>query len=315
MGIFDFMQEEIAIDLGTANTLIIHNDKVVVDEPSIVAKDIRTGEVVAIGRAQQMHGKTHKKIETMRPLKDGVIADFQSSEQMIRGFIKMIPKRSLFSPSLKMVVCIPSGVTEVEKRAVIDSAEHAGAKDVWLIHEPMAAAIGIGIDVLEPNGNMVIDIGGGTTEIAVISLGGIVTDKSIRIAGDEFTDNIKNYMKTRHNIAVGDIMAEQIKINVGSALTELDDPPQNYPVHGRDLMSGIPKEIIVTYKEIAGALNNSIEQIEEAIMSALFQTPPALSADIYNTGLYLTGGGSMLRGLDKEYLKKQNYQCMLQKIH
>ena len=198
MGIFDFMQEEIAIDLGTANTLIIHNDKVVVDEPSIVAKDIRTGEVVAIGkRAQQMHGKTHKKIETMRPLKDGVIADFQSSEQMIRGFIKMIPKkRSLFSPSLKMVVCIPSGVTEVEKRAVIDSAEHAGAKDVWLIHEPMAAAIGIGIDVLEPNGNMVIDIGGGTTEIAVISLGGIVTDKSIRIAGDEFTDNIKNYMKT-----------------------------------------------------------------------------------------------------------------------
>ena len=300
------MQEEIAIDLGTANTLIIHNDKVVVDEPSIVAKDIRTGEVVAIGkRAQQMHGKTHKKIETMRPLKDGVIADFQSSEQMIRGFIKMIPKkRSLFSPSLKMVVCIPSGVTEVEKRAVIDSAEHAGAKDVWLIHEPMAAAIGIGIDVLEPNGNMVIDIGGGTTEIAVISLGGIVTDKSIRIAGDEFTDNIKNYMKTRHNIAVGDIMAEQIKINVGSALTELDDPPQNYPVHGRDLMSGIPKEIIVTYKEIAGALNNSIEQIEEAIMSSLFQTRPALSADIYITGLYLTGGGSMLRGLDKRISKK-----------
>ena len=300
------MQDEIAIDLGTANTLIIHNDKVVVDEPSIVAKDIRTGEVVAIGkRAQQMHGKTHKKIETTRPLKDGVIADFQSSEQMIRGFIKMIPrKRSIFSASLKMVVCIPSGVTEVEKRAVIDSAEHAGAKDVWLIHEPMAAAIGIGIDVLEPNGNMVIDIGGGTTEIAVISLGGIVTDKSIRVAGDEFTDNIKNYMKTRHNIAVGDIMAEQIKINVGSALEELDDPPPNYAVHGRDLMSGIPKEIIVTYKEIAKALNNSIEQIEEAIMSALFQTPPALSADIYNTGLYLTGGGSMLRGLDKRISRK-----------
>ena len=306
MGFFDFMQDEIAIDLGTANTLIIHNDKVVVDEPSIVAKDIRTGEVVAIGkRAQQMHGKTHKKIETTRPLKDGVIADFQSSEQMIRGFIKMIPrKRSIFSASLKMVVCIPSGVTEVEKRAVIDSAEHAGAKDVWLIHEPMAAAIGIGIDVLEPNGNMVIDIGGGTTEIAVISLGGIVTDKSIRVAGDEFTDNIKNYMKTRHNIAVGDIMAEQIKINVGSALEELDDPPPNYAVHGRDLMSGIPKEIIVTYKEIAKALNNSIEQIEEAIMSALFQTPPALSADIYNTGLYLTGGGSMLRGLDKRISRK-----------
>ena len=306
MGFFDFWTEEIAIDLGTSNTLIIHQDKVVVDEPSIVAKDIQTNEIVAIGtRAQQMHGKTHKKIETIRPLKDGVISDFQSSEQMIRGFIKMIPrKRTLFSPALKMVICIPSGVTEVEKRAVIDSAEHAGAKEVFLIHEPMAAAIGIGIDVLEPNGNMVIDIGGGTTEIAVISLGGIVTEKSIRIAGDEFTDNIKNYMKTRHNIAIGDTTAERIKINVGSALTELDEPPANYPVHGRDLMTGIPKEIVVTYKEIASAMNNSIEQIEEAVMSALFQTPPELSADIYNTGLYLTGGGSMLRGLDKRISQK-----------
>ena len=252
-----------------------------------------------------MQGKTHKKIETIRPLKDGVIADFQSSEQMLRGFIKMIQrKRSLFSPRVKMVICIPSGVTEVEKRAVIDSAEHAGANEVFLIHEPMAAAIGIGIDVLEPNGNMVIDIGGGTTEIAVISLGGIVTDKSIRIAGDEFTDNIKNYMKTRHNIAIGDSTAERIKINVGSALTELEEPPANYAVHGRDLMTGIPKEIVVTYKEIAGAMNNSIEQIEEAIMGALFQTPPELSADIYNTGLYLTGGGSMLRGLDKRISQK-----------
>ena len=306
MGIFDFMQEAIAIDLGTANTIIFHNDKVVVDEPSIVAKNIRTGEVVAIGKkAQRMHGKTHKEIETLRPLKDGVIADFQASEQMIRGFIKRLNfKGGIFSPALKMVVCIPSGVTEVEKRAVIDSAEHAGAKDVFLIHEPMAAAIGIGIDVLEPKGNMVIDIGGGTTEIAVISLGGIVCDKSIRVAGDEFTANIKTYMKTRHNIAIGDIMAENIKINCGAALTELEDPPPNYPVHGRDLMSGIPKEVIVTYKEIAGALNNSIEQIEEAIMSALFNTPPALSADIYNEGLYLTGGGSMLRGLDKRISKK-----------
>tara|TARA_B100001287_G_scaffold258915_1_gene245676 strand:+ start:1399 stop:2421 length:1023 start_codon:yes stop_codon:yes gene_type:complete len=306
MGIFDFMQEAIAIDLGTANTIIFHNDKVVVDEPSIVAKNIRTGEVVAIGKkAQRMHGKTHKEIETLRPLKDGVIADFQASEQMIRGFIKRLNfKGGIFSPALKMVVCIPSGVTEVEKRAVIDSAEHAGAKDVFLIHEPMAAAIGIGIDVLEPKGNMVIDIGGGTTEIAVISLGGIVCDKSIRVAGDEFTANIKTYMKTRHNIAIGDIMAENIKINCGAALTELEEPPPNYPVHGRDLMSGIPKEVIVTYKEIAGALNNSIEQIEEAIMSALFNTPPALSADIYNEGLYLTGGGSMLRGLDKRISKK-----------
>mgnify|MGYP001299436490 FL=1 len=306
MSFFDFMTEEIAIDLGTANTLIIHQDKVVVDEPSIVAKDIQTNEVVAIGtRAQQMQGKTHKKIETIRPLKDGVIADFQSSEQMIRGFIKMMPrKRSLITPTIRMVICIPSGVTEVEKRAVIDSAEHAGAKEVFLIHEPMAAAIGIGIDVLEPKGNMIIDIGGGTTEIAVISLGGIVTEKSIRIAGDEFTDNIKNYMKTRHNIAIGDTTSERIKLNVGAALTELEEPPANYPVHGRDLMTGIPKEIVVTYKEIASAMNNSIEQIEEAILGALFQTPPELSADIYNTGLYLTGGGSMLRGLDKRIAQK-----------
>ena len=295
------MVEEIAIDLGTANTLIIHNDKVVVDEPSIVAKNIITDEIIAIGKqAQRMHGKTHRNIETIRPLKDGVIADFQCAERMIRGFIEMINrKKSIIPVQLKMVICIPSGITEVEKRAVMDSAEHAGAKEVWLIHEPMAAAIGIGIDVLEPNGNMVIDIGGGTTEIAVISLGGIVTDKSIKVAGDEFTDNIKNYMKTRYNVAVGDNMSEKIKINVGAAMTELEDPPPNFAVHGRDLMNGIPKEVVVTYKEIANSLNNSIEQIESAIMNVLFNTPPALSADIYNTGLYLTGGGSMLRGLDK----------------
>ena len=306
MGFFDFMTESIAIDLGTANTLIIHNDKVVVDEPSIVAKDVKTDEVIAFGkRARQMHGRAHKGITTIRPLKDGVIADFHSAEQMIRGFIKMINrKKTLFPQALKMVICIPSGITEVEKRAVLDSAEHAGAKEVWLIHEPMAAAIGIGIDVMEPEGNMVIDIGGGTTEIAVISLGGIVTDKSIKIAGDEFTNNIKNYMKTRYNIAIGDNMAEKIKIEVGSAMTELDDPPANFAVHGRDLMNGIPKEVVVTYKEIANALNNSIEAIEAAIMNALFNTPPALSADIYNTGLYLTGGGGMLRGLDKRISQK-----------
>ena len=266
------MTESIAIDLGTANTLIIHNDKVVVDEPSIVAKEVKTDKVIAIGkRARQMHGKSHRGITTIRPLKDGVIADFQSAEQMIRGFIKLINRRkSIFPQAIKMVICIPSGITEVERRAVMDSAEHAGAKEVWLIHEPMAAAIGIGIDVMEPEGNMVIDIGGGTTEIAVISLGGIVTDKSVKVAGDEFTENIKNYMKTRYNVAVGDNMAEKIKINVGSAMTELDDPPPNFAVHGRDLMNGIPKEVIVTYKEIANALNNSIEQIEAAIMNTLF---------------------------------------------
>jgi len=307
MGLFDFLTQEIAIDLGTANTLIIMNDKVVVDEPSIVARDIQTGKIVAIGKvAQQMHGKTHKLIETIRPLKDGVIADFESAEQMIRGMIKMIPTRKrLISPSLRMVICIPSGITEVEKRAVRDSAEHAGAKEVYLIHEPMAAAIGIGIDVEEPMGNMIIDIGGGTSEIAVIALGGIVCDKSIRVAGDDFTADIEEYMRRQHNILVGERTAEQIKIEVGSALTDLGDKaPPAYAVRGRDLMTGIPKEILITYSEIAHALDKSISKVEEAILSALEMTPPELSADIYKTGIYLAGGGSMLRGLDKRISMK-----------
>ena len=301
MGLFDFFTQEIAIDLGTANTLIIHNDKVVVDEPSIVAVDRASGKVIAVGRkAQQMHGKTHENIKTIRPLKDGVIADFYAAEHMIREMIKMInPGRKLIQPSHKMVICIPSGITEVEKRAVHDSAEHAGAKEVYLIHEPMAAAIGIGIDVLEPMGNMIIDIGGGTSEIAVIALGGIVCDKSIRVAGDEFTSDIEDYMRRQHNILIGERSAERIKIEVGAAMTDLDDTPPDYAVHGRDLMTGIPKEILVTANEIAHALDKSIAKIEEAIMSALEMTPPELSADIFKTGIYLAGGGSMLRGLDK----------------
>ena len=296
-----FFTQEIAIDLGTANTLIIHNDKVVVDEPSIVAVDRSSGRTIAIGRAaQQMHGKTHENIKTVRPLRDGVIADFAAAEEMIKGMIKMInPGRKLFTPNLRMVICIPSGITEVEKRAVKDSAEHAGAKEVYLIHEPMAAAIGIGIDVEEPMGNMIIDIGGGTSEIAVIALGGIVCDKNIRVAGDEFTQDIEEYMRRQHNILVGERTAEQIKIEVGSAMTELDNAPPDYAVRGRDLMTGIPKEITVTYSEIAQALDKSISKIEEAILSALESTPPELSADIYKTGIYLAGGGALLRGLDK----------------
>ena len=301
MGLFDIFTQEIAIDLGTANTLIIHNDKVVVDEPSIVAMDRATGKVIAVGKqAMQMHGKTHENIKTIRPLKDGVIADFDAAEHMIRGMIKMInPGKRLFTPSLKMVICIPSGITEVEKRAVRDSAEHAGGKEVYLIHEPMAAAIGIGIDVEEPIGNMIIDIGGGTSEIAVIALGGIVCDKSIRIAGDEFTANIEEYMRRQHNILIGERSAERVKIEVGAALPEIDNPPPDYAVHGRDLMTGIPKEILVSYVEIAHALDKSISKIEEAILNALEMTPPELSADIYRTGIYLAGGGSLLRGLDK----------------
>ncbi|MFT7612821.1 MAG: rod shape-determining protein MreB [Parvicellaceae bacterium] len=306
MGLFDFFTQEIAIDLGTANTLIIHNDKVVVDEPSIVAIDRSTNKIIGIGRkAQQMHGKTHENIKTIRPLKDGVIADFQAAEHMIRGMIKMMkPGARFFNPTLRMVICIPSGITEVEKRAVRDSAEHAGGKEVYLIHEPMAAAIGIGIDVEEPMGNMVIDIGGGTSEIAVIALGGIVCDKSIRVAGDDFTSDIEEYMRRQHNILIGERTAEQIKIEVGAALTDLENPPEDYAVRGRDLMTGIPKEIYVSYKEISHALDKSISKIEEAILSALEMTPPELSADIYKTGIYLAGGGSMLRGLDKRISMK-----------
>ena len=301
MGMFDFFTQEIAIDLGTANTLVIHNDKVVVDEPSIVAIDRTSMKIIGIGRkAQQMHGKTHENIKTIRPLKDGVIADFQAAEHMIRGFIKMMkPNARFFNPTLRMVICIPSGITEVEKRAVRDSAEHAGGKEVYLIHEPMAAAIGIGIDVEEPMGNMVIDIGGGTSEIAVIALGGIVCDKSIRVAGDDFTSDIEEYMRRQHNILIGERTAEQIKIEVGAALSDLENPPEDYAVRGRDLMTGIPKEIFVSYVEISQALDKSISKIEKAILSALVLTPPELSADIYKTGIYLAGGGSMLRGLDK----------------
>ncbi len=301
MGMFSFLTKEIAIDLGTANTIIIYNDKVVVDEPSIVALERNTGKIIAIGkRAQMMHGKTHENIKTIRPLRDGVIADFQSAEFMIREMIKMIGIKSvLFPPSLKMVICIPSGITGVEERAVKDSAEQAGAKDIKLIHEPMAAAIGIGIDVLEPTGNMIIDIGGGTSEIAVIALGGIVNNTSIRIAGDDFNSDIEEYMRKEHNINIGERTAERIKIEVGAAIDELENPPDDYEVLGRDMLTGIPKGIKVNYKEIAQCLDKSISKIEAAVLNALENTPPELSADIFRTGIYLAGGGSMLRGLDK----------------
>ena len=307
MGFFDFMTEDIAIDLGTANTLIIHDGKVIVDAPSIVARDRSTGKIIATGKkASLMQGKTHENIKTIRPLKDGVIADFEASEQMIKEFVKNIPtiKKKFFTPSLRMVICIPSGITQVEKRAVIDSAEHMNAKEIYLIHEPMAAAIGIGIDIMQPKGNMIIDIGGGTTEIAVIALGGIVCDKSVKVAGDVFTGDIAYYMRTQHNLYVGERTAEKIKIQIGAATEDLETPPEDMLVQGRDLLSGKPKQVQVSYREIAKALDKSILRVEDAVMETLSQTPPELAADIYNTGIYLAGGGSMLRGLDKRLSRK-----------
>jgi len=307
MGFFDFLTEEIAIDLGTANTLIIHNDKVVVDSPSIVAMDRTNSKIIAVGQeANQMQGKTHENIKTIRPLKDGVIADFNASEQMISMFIRNIPslKKRFFTPSLRMVICIPSGITEVEMRAVRESAERVNGKEVYLIHEPMAAAIGIGIDIMQPKGNMIVDIGGGTTEIAVIALSGIVCDKSVKIAGDVFTDDIIYYMRTQHNLLIGDRTAERVKISIGSASEELENPPEDMSVQGRDLLTGKPKEIMISYREIHKALDKSIIRIEDSVMETLSQTPPELAADIYNTGVYLAGGGSMLRGLDKRLSQK-----------
>ncbi len=306
MGVFSLLSQEIAIDLGTANTIIIQNDKIVVDEPSIVAIDSSTGKLIAIGKkARQMQGKTHENIKTIRPLRDGVIADFNAAELMIREMIKMASRKNhLFTTSLKIVICIPSGSTEVEIRAVRDSAEHAGARDVYLIQEPMAASLGIGVDVQAPEGSMIIDIGGGTTEIAVISLGGIVTSKSIRTAGDDFTQEIQEYMRHQHNIKVGERTAEAIKINVGAAISDLKEPPEDFIVRGPHQMTALPVEIPVSHSEIAHCLDKSLVKIETAILNVLEDTPPELYSDIYSKGIFLAGGGALLRGLNTRLAAK-----------
>ncbi|HBX19383.1 MAG TPA: rod shape-determining protein [Porphyromonadaceae bacterium] len=307
MGLFSFTQE-LAMDLGTANSIIVNNvGKILLDEPSIVALDRKTEKMIALGeKARQMHGKTHENIRTVRPLIDGVIADFNAAEQMIRGMIKMANKNKggLFTPSLRIVICIPSGSTEVEIRAVRDSAEHAGGRDVYMIFEPMAAALGIGLDVEAPEGNMIVDIGGGTTEIAVISLGGIVTNKSLKIAGDDFTEDIQDYMGRQHNMKVGERTSELIKISVGSVLTELANPPEDFIVQGPNRMTSLPMDIPVSYQEIAHCLEKSLSKVDSAVVSALEQTPPELYADIVRNGIYLTGGGALLRGLDKRLTDK-----------
>ncbi len=308
---FSFLTQELAIDLGTANTVIFQNDKIVLDEPSIVAIDIVTGKPIALGqKAKTMQGKENSKIKTVRPLKDGVIADFDAAEMMIRGFIKQINStcKSLFQPNIKMVVGIPSGSTEVEKRAVRDSSEHAGGRDLYLIYEPMAAAVGIGLDVQAARGNMIVDIGGGTTEIAVISLGGIVVQDSIKVAGDVLTGDIMQFMRQQHNIKVGEGTAEQIKIRVGSVLTKLEEEPEPMKVNGPNLMTAHPVEATVTYQEIATCLDKSIARIETGILHVLEQTPPELYSDIVEGGIYLSGGGALLRGLAKRLSDKVNIQ-------
>ena len=304
------LTKEIAIDLGTANTIIYHNDKIVINEPSIVALDNRTEKLIAVGTdAHLMEGKSPTGISTVRPLRKGVIAYFNAAELMIRGLVKKASaKNNWFSPSLRMVVGIPSGSTEVEIRAVRDSSEHADGRDVYMIYEPMAAALGIGIDVEAPEGNMIVDIGGGTTEIAVISLGGIVSNKSIQIAGDDLTEDIQNHMRRAHNIKVGVRTAEQIKMNVGSALTELDNPPEDFVVHGPNVMTALPMEVLVTYQEISHCIEKTISKIEAAVLGALEQTPPELYADIVRNGIYLAGGGALLRGLDKRLTDKIGIQ-------
>jgi len=300
--VLNFFSNDIAIDLGTANTLIWAKGRgIVLDEPSVVAYDRATKKIVTVGKeAQAMIGRTHKGIETIRPLKDGVIADFEIAEGMLRMFIKKVTTN--WQPSRRIVVCVPSGITEVEKRAVRDSAEHAGGKEVYLIAEPMAAAIGIGLDVKAPVGNMIVDIGGGTTEIAVIALGGIVTDSSIRIAGDEMTDSIVQFFKRNHNILIGDRTAESIKCRVGTAMP-LEEEIE-VEVKGRDLVAGIPRIVHITSAEIREALSEPIMAIVDAVKLALEKTPPELSSDILDRGIMLTGGGALLRGLD-ERLKRE----------
>ncbi len=305
---FSFLTQELAIDLGTANTVILMDDKIVVDEPSIVAFDQGTGKPIAFGqKARLMHEKTHPNIKTVRPLRDGVIADFNAAEQMIRGFVKMINyKRTFFTPNIKMVVSIPSGSTEVEIRAVRDSSEHAGGRDIYMIYEPMAAAMGIGLNVEAPTGNMVVDIGGGTTEIAVISLGGMVTNQSIRVAGDGFTSEIQQYMRQQHNIKVGELTSEEIKIKIGAAIPDLEETPEPFIVRGPNLMTAHPVEVAVTSQEIAHCLDKSLAKIEAAILQVLELTPPELYQDIVEKGIFLTGGGALLKGLDKRLYEKIN---------
>lgn len=300
------MNHDLAIDLGTANFLILHKDTIVVDQPSVIAFDRNTNKMIAVGNeAMQMEGKTHHNIRTVRPLQGGVIADYNAAEQMIRGMMAMVGlRKSLFKPFIRMVICIPSGITEVEKRAVEDSAETLGARRLYLIQEPIAAAIGIGLSVDEPEGNMIVDIGGGTTEIALIASSGIVCNQSIRVAGNTLDSDIELYIRHEYNLLIGQPTAERIKHAIGAALTDLPEAQEQYRVMGRDLLTGMPKQIVITQAEIAHCLDKSISKIEESVMKLLEEMPPELSSDIYQRGMYLSGGGALLRGLAQRLSQK-----------
>ncbi len=295
--------KDMGIDLGTANTLVfLRNKGIVVNEPSVVAINTLTHEVLSVGdEAKEMIGRTPGNIVAIRPMKDGVIADFDVTQAMLKYFINKTYSRGLFSPKPRIVICVPSGVTEVEKRAVIEAAIAAGAKEknAYLIEEPMAAAIGAGLPVEEPTGNMVVDIGGGTSEVAVISLGGIVTSKSVRTAGDEFDNSIVNYVKKEYNLAIGERTAEEIKISIGCAYLDEDSEIKTMSIRGRDLISGLPRTIDINSKHVLAALTEPVNEIVEAIKFTLEKTPPELAADIMEAGIVLTGGGALLRGLDK----------------
>lgn len=297
MPLLGMFSNDIAIDLGTANTLIYMKGKgIVLNEPSIVTYDVASRKIIAIGEeSKKMMGRVHKELATIRPMKDGVIADFEIAEGMIKEFIKKIS--ASWMPSRRIVICVPSGITEVEKRAVRDTAEHAGAKEVYLISEPMAAAIGIGLDVMAPYGNMIVDIGGGTTEIAVIALSGITNGASIRIAGDELTESIIRFFRNNHNILIGERTAEEIKCQVGSVMPLKEEVI--IEVKGRDLVAGVPKITEVSSIEIRESLNAPVTQMIEAVKVALEKTAPELSSDLLDRGIFLTGGGALIKGLDE----------------
>lgn len=298
--LFGFLSNDLAIDLGTANTLVFVKGKgIVLREPSVVAirRDARANKVLAVGKeAKMMLGRTPGNITAVRPIKDGVIADFEVTEAMLRYFInKVHNRRTLVHP--RIIISVPSGITQVEKRAVKESAESAGAREVYLIEEPMAAAIGAGLPITEPTANMVVDIGGGTTEVAVISLAGIVYSSSVRVAGDKMDESILHYIKRKHNLAIGEHTAEVIKTTIADVMPE--EPYETMEIKGRDLVSGVPKTLVIGSDEIRQAITEQVDAIIEAVKMALELTPPELAADIVDQGIVLTGGGALLRNLDK----------------